>query len=223
MIIAKQMEIRDNIKKYFDFAHDGEPIIVPRKQNKNVVIISESEYNRLNQALRMAAYSNSLSTQSGKTADDNTLCSDIKSENLNKLEKISGLKENWNGNGASPFSKTVIKKVRALIKALLIQPEVFPTALNTIQFEYDNSRQHRPQWSEAVLFHEYPISASQHQEGYHYGKRGFQRSLHLFPGYLKLLSFHFKLHSYSLTEFSLMNCSRISAASPIISGQGLFL
>ena len=140
MIIAKQMEIRDNIKKYFDFAHDVEPIIVPRKQNKNVVIISESEYNRLNQALRMAAYSNSLSTQSGKTADDNTLCSDIKSENLNKLEKISGLKENWNCNGASPFSKTVIKKARALIKALLIQPEVFPTALNTIQFEYDNSR-----------------------------------------------------------------------------------
>ena len=44
MTIAKQMEIRDNIKKFFDLAHSGEPVIVPRKQNKNVVIISESEY-----------------------------------------------------------------------------------------------------------------------------------------------------------------------------------
>lgn len=32
------------IKKYFDMAFDGEPVIVSRKENKNVVIISEAEY-----------------------------------------------------------------------------------------------------------------------------------------------------------------------------------
>ena len=44
MTIVKQMDIRDNIKKYFDMAHEGEPIIVPRKNDKNVVIISENDY-----------------------------------------------------------------------------------------------------------------------------------------------------------------------------------
>ena len=34
----------------------------------------------------------------------------------------------------------IIKKTRALIKALMIQPEIFPTALETIQLEFDNSR-----------------------------------------------------------------------------------
>jgi hypothetical protein len=32
MIAAKQMDIRANIKKYFDTAFDGEPVIVSRKQ-----------------------------------------------------------------------------------------------------------------------------------------------------------------------------------------------
>ena len=31
MVIAKQMDIRSNIKKYFDIAFDGEVVVVPRK------------------------------------------------------------------------------------------------------------------------------------------------------------------------------------------------
>ena len=42
-MIIKQMDVRANIKKYFDIAYEGEPVIVPRKENKNVVIISEEE------------------------------------------------------------------------------------------------------------------------------------------------------------------------------------
>lgn len=56
MIAAKQMDIRANIKKYFDMAFDGEPIIVSRKANKNVVIISEAEYNEMAKAKRNAEY-----------------------------------------------------------------------------------------------------------------------------------------------------------------------
>ena len=47
MIATRQMDIRANLKKYFDLAFDGEPIIVSRKQNKNVVVISEKEYNSI--------------------------------------------------------------------------------------------------------------------------------------------------------------------------------
>ena len=41
MIATKQMDLRANIKKYFDIAFNGEPVIVSRKENKNVVIIQK--------------------------------------------------------------------------------------------------------------------------------------------------------------------------------------
>ena len=56
MIATKQMDIRANIKKYFDLAFSGEPVIVSRKGNKNVVVISEQEYNDLQKAKRNAEY-----------------------------------------------------------------------------------------------------------------------------------------------------------------------
>jgi antitoxin YefM len=56
MIATKQMDLRANIKKYFDIAFNGEPVIVSRKQNKNVVVISEKEYNDLQRAKRNAEY-----------------------------------------------------------------------------------------------------------------------------------------------------------------------
>ena len=56
MTIVKQMDIRDNIKKYFDMAHAGEPIIVPRKKDKNVVIISEKDYKEFLKYKKNAEY-----------------------------------------------------------------------------------------------------------------------------------------------------------------------
>ena len=56
MIAPKQMDVRANIKKYFDMAFDGDPVIVSRKENKNVVIISEAEYNEMAKARRNAEY-----------------------------------------------------------------------------------------------------------------------------------------------------------------------
>ena len=56
MIATKQMDVRANIKKYFDMAFDGEPVIVSRKENRNVVIISEAEYNELSKAKKNAEY-----------------------------------------------------------------------------------------------------------------------------------------------------------------------
>ncbi|MCM1283370.1 MAG: type II toxin-antitoxin system Phd/YefM family antitoxin [Muribaculaceae bacterium] len=56
MIATKQIEVRENIKKYFDMAFEGEPVVVSCQENKNVVIISESEYNELAKAKRNAEY-----------------------------------------------------------------------------------------------------------------------------------------------------------------------
>ena len=56
MIATKQMDVRANIKKYFDKVFNGESVIVSRKENKNVVIISEAEYNELAKAKKNAEY-----------------------------------------------------------------------------------------------------------------------------------------------------------------------
>ena len=54
--VAKQADIRANMKKYFDLAYEGETIIVPRKENRNIVILSEMEYKRMDKARRNAEY-----------------------------------------------------------------------------------------------------------------------------------------------------------------------
>ena len=44
MVIARQMDVRSNIKKYFDLAFEGETVMIPRKQaEKNVKSIIKSE------------------------------------------------------------------------------------------------------------------------------------------------------------------------------------
>ncbi|MBO4608782.1 MAG: hypothetical protein J5696_02820 [Lachnospiraceae bacterium] len=140
MMIVKQMDIRANIKKYFDLAYSGEAIFVPRIDNKNVVIISEAEYNRIRQADRLKTYAASIIARSSVEKEVIPYASDLKSDNLKKLEIIRGLKPNWNGNGAKTIPGKLIDKVSNVIKNLSIQPEVFPTAQGKIQLEFDNSR-----------------------------------------------------------------------------------
>ena len=141
MVIAKQMDVRANLKKFLDMAYDGEPVVIPRKENKNVIIISESHYNELKALSRQMTYAKaigSLSQRSSQTVDETI--TDVKSFNLKKLESIKSLKNGWNGNDAPAIPKVVIQKVRDIIELSDIQPEIFPTALKTIQLEFDNSR-----------------------------------------------------------------------------------
>lgn len=56
MIATKPITLRANLKDYLDNAFNGEPVIVSRKNNKNVVIISEHEYNALVKAKQNAEY-----------------------------------------------------------------------------------------------------------------------------------------------------------------------
>ena len=56
MTIVKQMDIRSHIKEYFDRVFNGETLIVPRKENKNVVILSEKEYKELQKLKNNALY-----------------------------------------------------------------------------------------------------------------------------------------------------------------------
>ncbi len=148
-MIVKQGEIRANIKKYFDMAYDGEYIIVPRKDNKNIVIISEESFDNMRQAVRLQEYAHRISEMNSRPArvqegfpiiKSYLETTDIKTENVRRLEAFREFKQGWNGYDAEPFSSELIEKVMGIIDSQDIQPEIFPTALGTIQLEYDNSR-----------------------------------------------------------------------------------
>ena len=56
-MVVKQGDLRSNLKKYFDIVVDVEPVVVPRKDNRNVVIVSEEQYRAMMQNDRMQIYS----------------------------------------------------------------------------------------------------------------------------------------------------------------------
>lgn len=64
----------------------------------------------------------------------------VKEEVSQLIEKMKGftkLEEGWNGNGSKPISCEVFMNARNLLIHLINAPEVFPTACDSIQFEYD--------------------------------------------------------------------------------------
>lgn len=59
---------KSKYKKYFDMVFNGEPVIVSRKENKNVVIISEAEYSELAKTNKNTEYLAKLNkADDGKT------------------------------------------------------------------------------------------------------------------------------------------------------------
>lgn len=64
--------------------------------------------------------------------------------NINKIDRIALLKKGWAGEGSEEINKKIISIVRKLILSseLKVQPELFPTRNGTIQFEYQNSKNH---------------------------------------------------------------------------------
>jgi len=84
-------------------------------------------------------------------------------ENLCCLREIECLEDNWNGNGASAFSKNLIEKTKSLICSLTLQPMIFPTARGSIQMEYETER---GDYLELELFEDGRLKAFQyHSDG----------------------------------------------------------
>jgi len=125
MITAKSMEVRDNFKSWCSQAAAGEVIRVVRPGNNYVYIINQETYEKVNLEKRVYAYTSYLY---GKD----------KITNLKRLSEIGKLPENWNNNGAERIPESVIKMVRKLIMTLDYQPEVFPTACDAVQLEWEN-------------------------------------------------------------------------------------
>lgn len=63
----------------------------------------------------------------------------LREENLERLQQISELENDWDGEGAQTIDKDLIKTVVNLIGKLRFQPQIFPTACDSIQLEYDKT------------------------------------------------------------------------------------
>jgi len=63
-----------------------------------------------------------------------------KQKNIGTIHSFADLARGWNGYDAPPFDATLLNHCIKLIKILepRFQPDVFPTARNSIQFEYED-------------------------------------------------------------------------------------
>jgi hypothetical protein len=61
-------------------------------------------------------------------------------ENIRILESFKILKDNWDGYNAPAIDFYLIEKCKEIVNsfALHIQPDIFPTGRNSIQFEYES-------------------------------------------------------------------------------------
>lgn len=59
--------------------------------------------------------------------------------NIDMLEAVSHLDDNWDGYGAAKIDKDIIRKANEIIYNLIYQPEIFPTGRSTIQLEFDKN------------------------------------------------------------------------------------
>jgi PHD/YefM family antitoxin component YafN of YafNO toxin-antitoxin module len=57
---VKPIELRNNQKELLDQAFNGDILLVARPAQKNVVVLSESEFNKRDKALRNAEYPEKL-------------------------------------------------------------------------------------------------------------------------------------------------------------------
>jgi hypothetical protein len=125
MVLAKSMEVRDNFKAWCIQAAEGEIVQIARPGNNYVYLIGHETYEKLTKERRLSTYNSYLH---GKD----------KISNLKRLSQIEELPENWNNNGAEKISPAIIKSVRKLVMCLELQPEIFPTACDAVQLEWEN-------------------------------------------------------------------------------------
>lgn len=58
-------------------------------------------------------------------------------KSIRRLQDIEKLEKDWNGYGANCFSGELIDKCEKIVGNLPVQPAIYPTGRNSIQFQYE--------------------------------------------------------------------------------------
>lgn len=56
-----------------------------------------------------------------------------------RFEEISKLPDNWNDRGSNKVSTELLDYVKNILAVLDVEPDIFPTARDSIQLEYNNN------------------------------------------------------------------------------------
>ena len=102
----------------------GNPFIMKSGIRNSAVGYNSEKYEQLEKIYSMA-YTNINSLEKNYIEASTT------------LSEIAKLEDNWNNNGASPFSAKLIDKCREIMMQLAAEPFICPTACGSIQFEYE--------------------------------------------------------------------------------------
>lgn len=131
----------------FDFPVTSAPInielLIKSEIEKNLTPIKETQNALLDQfaeiSLEHEAISDEINSLRKIYSENYQLKKKVK--NINSILSFKKFESNWNGEGAEPFSENIIQKSLNIINtpSLKFQPEVFPTARQSIQFEYEKS------------------------------------------------------------------------------------
>ena len=60
MLVVKSMDVRNNFRDFCDRVFHGETVVVSRRRNENIVMISENQYNDFLKAKKNAEYLSKL-------------------------------------------------------------------------------------------------------------------------------------------------------------------
>lgn len=99
MIATRPLDLRSNLKKYMDVAFHGEPVIISRPKNENVVLVSEEDYNNLIKIRKNAEYLALLDQSFEQLANNQTISfsldelRDMESDDWQPTQKIKDFME----------------------------------------------------------------------------------------------------------------------------------
>lgn len=122
----------NNVLAINETYENSKPVIVQKEESTNIYT-SSSLFN-YGMMFDLSGYNSSNKEITGK---DTLFISNEKVYNLNKLNEIATLTDNWNENGAKAIPISLIDNVKGYINFLEVQPEIFPTVAGTLQLEYD--------------------------------------------------------------------------------------
>lgn len=112
--------------------------------SSDLVVIPQRHFSTLNQysvstnPTPAMVYDNGSITVFSTNLDGVATMDGALEKNFRVLAEIAALESNWNGNGANAFSDTLLSKCREVLQGLRIQPDIFPTAQDSIQFEWEH-------------------------------------------------------------------------------------
>jgi antitoxin YefM len=87
MIALRTIDLRNDFKKVSDLVNSGEKILISRPRNKNLVVLSESEYNKLEKAQRNTMYYSMIDESVLQVAEGKSISFTI--DELDAMESMS--------------------------------------------------------------------------------------------------------------------------------------